>query len=137
MKLLQAIFFASIFLIYAPSKAQTGEQNDTVAEGNMVFTADEERYITQWFQGFVEEMQLSEEVATAYERITTDYSSRMEALGTEEKAATKSQIIEQFNDLMEQQHHDIKEILTTEQYDIYYDTMSKLVWSVNRRLNQL
>ncbi|MFS4491615.1 hypothetical protein [Maribacter sp. 2308TA10-17] len=132
MKLLRCFFFL-IFLLAANSIiAQSSETENT--QPSPIFTKVESEYIDQWFSEFVQEMNLSDEVALKYQEITSKYSNKMESIGKDNPDITKTQVKEQFKTLMQEQHLEVKSILGDEQYEMYYDTMKKVIWSINQRL---
>ncbi|TMM57054.1 hypothetical protein FEE95_11220 [Maribacter algarum] len=132
MKLLGYFFLISLLatnFIIAQSSTETEN-----AQPSSIFTQAESEYIDQWFTKFVKEMNLSEEVAIQYQEITSNYSDKMESIGKDNPDITKTEVIEQFKTLMQEQHQEIKPILSDEQYEMYYDTMKKVIWSINQRL---
>ena len=132
MKLLGYFFLISLLAtnsIIAQSSSETEN-----AQPSSIFTQAESEYIDQWFTQFVKEMNLSEEVAIQYQEITSNYSDKMERIGKDNPDITKTEVIEQFKTLMQEQHQEIKPILSDEQYEMYYDTMKKVIWSINQRL---
>ncbi|WP_350289016.1 hypothetical protein [uncultured Croceitalea sp.] len=94
-------------------------------------------YIDQWFLGFVEGMNLSPEVARAYQDITRNYAARFKTISNKNQAIPKATVITEFNTLMEEHHEEVKLILSAEQYKIYSNSMEKAVWSINLHLKQL
>ena len=133
MKLLRCLFFLIFLLAANPIIAQSSETENT--QTSPIFTEAESEYIDQWFSEFVQEMNLSDEVALKYQEITSKYSNKMESIGKDNPDITKTQVKEQFKTLMQEQHLEVKSILGDEQYEMYYDTMKKVIWSINQRLN--
>lgn len=130
------LFFVLLFILNH-SFSQTDSDTETLNQQSTIFTEAESEYIDQWFAEFVQEMNLSDEIATQYQDITNSYSVKMENIGKDNPNITKPEVVEQFNTLMESQHQEIKPLLTDEQYETYYDTMKKVVWSINQRLKHL
>ncbi len=132
MKLLRCFFFLIFLLAANPIIAQSSETENT--QPSPIFTEAESEYIDQWFTEFVQEMNLTDEVAMQYQDITNRYSAKMEMIGKDNPDITKTEVRVQFDTLMQEQHQEVKSILTDEQYEMYYDTMKKVVWSINQRL---
>ncbi len=132
---MKSLYFLVGVLMTFGAMAQTGDANK--GEGTPLFTEAESDYIDKWFAAFVQEMELSKEVAMRYQEITSKYSAKMDSIDKDHPGISKAEAMEQFNTLMQEQHLEIKTILTTGQYEMYYDTMKKVVWSINQRLKQL
>jgi len=137
MKPLQPLLFLIFLFISNYSIAQNNTEAKNEQQQSVLFTEAESDYIDQWFSEFVKEMELSEEIAYKYQDITNGYSSKMDEIGKDNPNIAKSEVSEQFNNLIESQHLEIKSILTDTQYQMYYDNMQKVVWSINQRLRQL
>lgn len=125
------------FLLGNQALSQVKPDADAPLEQLPLFTKAESAYIDEWFADFVKEMNLSTEVSSQYHRIMESYSGQYESIGTDNPEMRKSEIIKEFSALMERQHKDVKSILTIEQYELYYDTMQKVAWSITQRLKQL
>ncbi len=134
MNFIKSIFLLLVVLACNFSIAQTASEAEDKEQNLSLFTEEESEYIAKWFSDVVGEMNLPGDVALKYQRITETYSSKMDALGMENPPLGKAELIEQFNDLMESQHQEVKSILNDEQYEVYYDTMKKVAWSINQRL---
>ncbi len=137
MKITNLLAFLLVFLLghCAMSQVDTDEDASTVL--SPLFSEAESAYIDQWFADFVKEMNLSSEVSSQYQGIMQNYSEQYEAIRKDDPEISKTEIIQQFNALMESQHEEVKSILTDAQYELYYDTMEKVAWSINQRLKQL
>ncbi len=134
---MKSIFWLLVVFACNFSTAQTESKAEIIEQSSSLFTEEESEYIAKWFSDFVGEMNLSHDVALKYKNITETYSRKMDALGMENPPLGKAELIEQFNDLMESQHQEVKSILKDEQYEMYYDTMEKVSWSINQRLKHL
>ncbi len=137
MNFIKSIFLLLVVLACNFSIAQTASEAEDKEQNLSLFTEEESEYIAKWFSDVVDEMNLPGDVALKYQNITETYSMKMDALGKENSPLGKAELIEQFNSLMEGQHQEVKFILNDAQYEMYYDTMEKVAWSINQRLKHL
>lgn len=137
MKITNLFAFLLVFLLGHCAMSQVDTDEDASTALSPLFSEAESAYIDQWFADFVKEMNLSSEVSSQYQGIMQNYSEQYEAIRKDDPEISKTEIIQQFNALMESQHEEVKSILTDAQYELYYDTMEKVAWSINQRLKQL
>lgn len=132
---MKTLHFLSFFLIISNTIAQI--ESIATKQQATIFTDAEIEYIDQWYLELVEGMNLSPEVAIQYQDITKKYAARFKTIGDDNPDISKATVINEFNTLMEEQHGEVKLILSAEQYKIYSNSMEKAVWSINLRLKQL
>ncbi len=118
----------SIFSQTQEEKLQERQQNKVE-----IFTSNEKDNLQVFFEEQVNKMKLTENLRDDYYGIVLYYTNKMGRIGDKNKGYTASEIKTKFDAMVIQLNDEIKEVLTTEQYQIHRESFGKIVTSVYNR----
>ncbi len=128
------IAFISVLLMPVMGIAQEEASSEaTVKAKNYVFTDQERDSLQLWFYDRATVMGLKDEKRDEFYSIVLDYLGKARALLNKETGDAPKVVQEKFEQLLTEQHEQVKAILDEEQYNYYLDTYSKLVKSFYER----
>lgn len=133
---LTILSFSFFLIITLSANAQTLTPKQQEYENNKVqiFSVEERNNLMDWFVERAKKMNLSEEQENEYSNILVFYAVKMGRIDDKDKGNSKAEILKEFDEILNKQEKEIKDILTKEQYKIHKENYGKMIKSIETRI---
>ena len=134
------VLFALAFLLLSVnsfSQQMTDKQKESEQRKVNLFTSEEKDNLQVFYANQVDKMKLSEDKREEYYNILLFHTHQMSRLDDKDKDYTETEITEKFNSSQDRMNEKMKLLLTPEQYVMHLEAFSKIIYSVNRKKEQI